>query len=386
MTNHPFRRPGVTRRQFLGRSGLALGGLAFMPSVLTACGGDDDESSGSVEQDTKSLYFANWPAYLDEETVGLFEQASGISMRYTEEFNDNYEYFAKIQPQLGSGKRIEPDLLAPTSWMAGRLISLGWVEKLPLDKIPNAANLEDGFKNPTWDPTGEYSLPWQAGVTGIAYNKKVTGRDIKSVADLWDPAFKSKVSVLTEWRDTLGIVGMSLGIDITNPTADSLMPIIEELDKHVQSGQIGAFTGNDYLDDLSTGNLGVCLAWSGDIAQLKVDNPDVEFVIPESGGTLWADTMVIPKGSDGIEAAAKWIDFVYDPENAARIAKYVQFISPVKGVKDVLLAEGGESAELANNPLMFPSDEDYENLKSFGLLSEDDEATIDAAFSKLQGN
>ena len=364
-----------TRRQFLGRGGLALGGLAFAPGVLAACG-----------DDTKNLYFASWPAYIDEETVALFEKESGVKFKYTEEYNDNNEYFAKIQPLLSKKKAIEPDLIAPTFWMAGRLIKLGWVEKLPAAKVPNAKNLRSALQKPTWDPTGEYTLPWQSGFAGIAYNISVTGRELTSMDDLWDPEFKGKIGALSEMRDTLGLIGLSLGIDITKPTAKGFDPALAVLQKQVDSGQIKQFTGNDYMDDLTQGNFAACIGWSGDIAQLAKDSPDLRFVIPESGGTLWSDTMVIPAGSDGVDAAAQFMDYCYDPVNAARITAFVQYVSPVEGVADELRKMGGDSAALADNELVFPSDESSKNLKSFGQLTDADEEALDAAFSKIAGN
>lgn len=389
MSNHAHRRPGLSRRQFLGRGGMALGGLALGPRFLTACGSDEDESTGgggATKQDTKNLYFANWPAYIDEETVAMFEKESGISFKYTEEYNDNNEYFAKIQPLLSKGKKIDPDLIAPTFWMAGRLINLGWVDKLDLAKIPNSKNLRSVLQKPTWDPTGEYSLPWQSGFAGIAYNSDVTGRELTSIDDLWDPAFKGKIGVLTEMRDTLGLIGLSEGVDISKPTAKALQKAIDVLQEQVDSGQIKQFTGNDYMDDLTQGNFAACIGWSGDIAQLSKDSPELKFVIPESGGTLWSDTMVIPKGSDGAEAAAQFMDYVYDPVNAARITAYVQYVSPVDGVQDELMKMGGDAAALADNVLLFPSEESSKNLFSFGPLSEKDEEALDAEFSKVQGN
>ena len=277
-------------------------------------------------------------------------------------------------------------MLAPTFWMAGRLISLGWVDKLPLDKIPNAKNLRSSLQKPTWDPTGEYSLPWQSGFAGIAYNEQVTGRALTSIDDLWDPAFKGKIGVLSEMRDTLGLIGLSEGVDISKPTAKSLQKAIDALQEQVDSGQIKQFTGNDYMDDLTQGNFAACIGWSGDIAQLSKDSPELKFVIPESGGTLWSDTMVIPKGSDGVTAAAEFMDYVYDPVNAARIAAYVQYVSPVEGVQDELRKLGGDSAALADNELLFPTEASSKNLSSFGPLSEADEEALDAAFSKVQGN
>lgn len=380
----------LTRRRFLRTSGLAAGAAGLAP-LLAACGSDSDLDSasgdgGAAKQDTKNLYFANWPAYIDEETVDLFEKASGISFKYTEEYNDNNEYFAKIQPLLSKGRSIDPDMLAPTFWMAGRLISLGWVDKLPLDKIPNAKNLRSSLQKPTWDPTGEYSLPWQSGFAGIAYNEQVTGRALTSIDDLWDPAFKGKIGVLSEMRDTLGLIGLSEGVDISKPTAKSLQKAIDALQEQVDSGQIKQFTGNDYMDDLTQGNFAACIGWSGDIAQLSKDSPELKFVIPESGGTLWSDTMVIPQGSDGVTAAAEFMDYVYDPVNAARIAAYVQYVSPVEGVQDELRKLGGDSAALADNELLFPTEASSKNLSSFGPLSEADEEALDAAFSKVQGN
>ena len=399
MSNHarrpaPNTRAGVsnvTRRRFIGRSGVALGGLALGPSFLAACGSDEEtldsgSGSGDVTQDTKSLYFASWPAYIDEETVALFEKDTGIKFNYTEEYNDNNEYFAKIQPLLSKGRAIDPDIIAPTFWMAGRLIGLDWVQKLPLDKIPNASNLNDNLVDPTWDPTGEYTLPWQSGFAGIAYNLETTGRELTSMDDLWAPEFKGKIGVLSEMRDTLGLIAKSLDIDISKPTAKSLQPALDLLAEKVDSGQIRSFTGNDYMDDLSSGSFAACIGWSGDIAQLSLDNPNAKFAIPESGGTLWSDTMVIPTGADGVDAAAEFMNYVYDPVNAARIAAYVQYVSPVKGVQDELRKMGGDSAALADNVLLFPSEESSKNLSSFGQLSDEDEAALDAAFSKIQGN
>ncbi len=382
-----------TRRQFIGRGGLALGGLALGPAFLAACGEDTDSSTksgsssgGSAGSGAKSLYFENWPAYIDEETAALFAKASGIDFKYTESYNDNNEYFAKIQPVLSKGNVIEPDILAPTFWMAGRLISLGWTAKLPLESIPNAKNLVANLQKPSWDPTGEYSLPWQSGFAGVAYNSDVTGRELKSIDDLWDPAFRGKIGLLTEMRDSLGLVALSMGVDITKPTASGFEDVLAAVEKQVSDGQIRSFTGNDYMDDLVQGNFAACIGWSGDIAQLSKDNPAIKFVIPDSGGTLWSDTMIIPAGAANGAAAAKWMDYVYDPVNAARITASVQYVSPVEGVADELTKLGGESAQLVDNVLVFPDDEMKSNLTSFGKLSDEDEEALDAAFSKIQGN
>jgi spermidine/putrescine transport system substrate-binding protein len=399
---NPFSaRSALTRRQLLVRAG-ALGAAGVsLPAILAACGSDSDSDSDSSPGSTpatsagtsggggESLFFENWPAYIDPTEDGLtgtvdrFMEATGIDMRYTEAYNDNNEYFATIQPVLGRGETIEPDIIAPTGWMAGRLINLGWVDKLPLDQVPNAANLRSDLQGASWDTAGEYSLPWQTGFAGIAYNLDATGRELNSVEELFNPEFAGRVGMLTEMRDTMGLIMLGLGIDIESvSTFAEAEPAFEKLAAAKDAGQIRAFTGNDYMDDLSTGNFAVCVGWSGDIQQIAADNPQVRFVIPEEGGTSWADTMVMPKGAKNRDAAAAWMNFVYDPVEAAQIAAWVQYVSPVEGVREELEKI---DPELANSPLLFPDDETLSRTYSFANLSEDVEGEYDAAFSAITG-
>lgn len=403
---NPFRVPAgrstMSRRQLLVRAG-ALGAAGVsLPALLAACGSDGgSESSGTTPGSTGGtvggggggtgggLFFENWPSYIDPTedgaigTVDRFTEATGIDMRYTEAFNDNTAYFAKIQPLLGRGEPIDPDIIAPTSWLANRLITLDWLEKLPIDQVPNAANLRPDLQSPAWDPSGEYTLPWQTGFAGIAYNSDVTGREITSVDDLFDPEFAGKVGALTEMRDTIGIIAMSLGIDISTLSsfADA-QPAFDKLQEAKDSGQIRRFHGNDYFNDLSNGNLAITIGWSGDVAAIARDNPAVKFVFPESGATSWADTMVVPKGARNIEAAAQWMNFVYDPVQAAQITTWVGYVSPVAGVREEVEKL---DADLANDPLVFPDDATLANTKGFAALSEDVEAEFDAAFSAITG-
>lgn len=391
----------LSRRQFLIRSGVLGAAGLTAPQLLAACGGDDDDTAGPSPTDAPSgssapaggggdsLFFENWPAYIDPTEDGLtgtvdrFIEATGIDMRYSEAFNDNVEYFAKIQPVLGRGDTIEPDLIAPTSWMVGRLITLGWLDKLPIDQVPNAVNLREDLVNPAWDPTGEFSLPWQTGFAGIAYNLDVTGRELTSVDDLWDPEFAGKVGALTEMRDTIGVILLSMGVDIsTLESFEQAAPAFEKLEQAKADGQIRRFHGNDYFDDLSNGNFAVTIGWSGDVAQIQLDNPAVRFLFPESGATSWADAMVMPKGAVNRDAAAAWMDFVYDPVQAAQITAWVQYVSPVKGVREEVEKI---DPELANNPLIFPDDATLAATRSFATLSEDVEAEFDAAFSRIIG-
>jgi spermidine/putrescine transport system substrate-binding protein len=389
----------VTRRDFITRTGLAVGGLAIAPSILAACGGSDSSSSaggGEGGGGGGDLAFDNWTLYIDKPyddlygaggTLDEFQKSTGTKIAYTENYNDNNEYFAKIQPLLSKGEPIGPTIIAPTFWMAGRLLGLDWLDKLPLDKIPNAKNLITNLQKPPSDPTGEFSLPWQSGMAGIAYNQSVTGRELRSVADLWDPAFKGKIGMLTEMRDTIGLIAMSEGIDLAKPEFDRFQPAFAKLDEQVKNGQIRQFTGNDYVDDLEQGNYAACIGWSGDVVQLSKSNPNIKFVVPESGGTLWFDTMVLPKGAsqEKIDAAAKWMNYVYDPVNAARITETVQYISPVQGVQDELRKRGADASALADSQLLFPDATTLANLQTWGTLDEAQEQLFDEEFARISG-
>jgi len=380
--------PPLTRRAMLGRMGAVAGAGLLGPGLLAACGGDDSDDTTDTTGgggDSKALWFENWPGYIDEETVGLFAQASGLDFKYTEGFNDNASWFAKNQALLADKKSIGPDIVAPSSWMAARLIGLGWVRALPLDKIPNAANLVPTLQKPTWDPDGTFTLPYQSGMTGIAYNISITGRELTSFADIYDPAFKGKVGMLTEWRDTVGLTMLLLGEDPAEATIDSAAEALDKIEQAANDGQIRQFTGNDYMDDLASGNFAACVGWSGDISQLALDNPDVRFVIPDEGGLQWSDTMALPAGSEHVDNAAVWMDYIYDPENAARLTTFIGYNSPVDGVQDVLAAGDDAQKALSESPLLFPDEETLSRLYVFANLDEEAETAFEERFATIIG-
>jgi spermidine/putrescine transport system substrate-binding protein len=373
----------LSRRAVLGRMSVLAAAGVVGPGLLAACGGDDEASTGGG--DSNALWFENWPGYIDEETVDLFTEASSLDFRYTEGFNDNNEYFAKVQADLAAGNSIGPDIIAPSNWMVARLINLGWVQELPFDDIPNAANLVPELQNPGWDPDGSYSLPYQSGMTGVAYNIAETGRELTSMGDLFAPEFKGRVGMLLEMRDTVGLTMLFTGNDPAAATMDSAAEAFDLIDEAASSGQIRAFTGNDYMDDLATGNFAACVGWSGDISQLALDNPDLRFVIPEAGGMQWSDAMVIPSGAENAANAAQWMNYIYDPENAARITTFIGYNSPVDGVQDVLAAGDETQQALAESPLLFPDDATLARLNVFANLDDETEAAFDERFAEITG-
>jgi spermidine/putrescine transport system substrate-binding protein len=388
----------LSRRRFLTRAGLGMGAVALGPSLLAACGSSDgggSEGGSGGGGGASELSISNWTAYIDQDdsgdftasgtTIDLFQQATGIKVTYKEDFNDNDEYFNKnYSPVLGKGDTLAADITCPTYWMAARIIGLDWVEELPLDDIPNHANLLDSYLDLAWDPGATKHMPWQAGITGIAWNPALTGRDLTSANDLFAEEFAGKVTFLTELRDAVGLTMFGMGADPADADLDEINAALDKIEEAAGSGQILKFTGNEYLRSLENGDVAACVAWSGDIAQLD-PSLGIKFAIPEEGGMQWFDTMVVPKGAPNVAAAAKWMDFVYDPENAARITEYVQYLSPVKGVREVLEAAGGDAAALAENVLLFPDDETTSRLRVFGELAEEDEIAIQSRFNDITG-
>jgi spermidine/putrescine transport system substrate-binding protein len=387
-----LRNP-LTRRRILQRG--AAGALsASALAYLAACGTDEPSGSGDEAQKEEaipkgeiasSMYFANWPAYIDEERSALksFQDKYGTKVKYVEEVNDNDQFFGKVRQQYDQGNSGGRDIHVVTDWMAARMKLLGYVQKFDKSTMPNAnANLIDRLKSPPFDPKREFSMPWQSGMTGIIYRKDKVKRPPKSVDDLFDPAYKGKVTMLTEMRDTVGLVAAWQGANPEKGTLDEYMKAIDAVQEQVDSGQVRGFTGNEYIKDVPKGDSWVIFGWSGDAVQLKADNPNIEFVLPESGGMLWTDNMQIPVGAPHAYTAEKFIDYVYQPEVQAPIEAYINYICPVNGTKEVLAKT---DASLAENPLIFPDAEVFANTYIFRDLKPEEEQELNDAFQKLIG-
>ncbi|MFJ9727768.1 PotD/PotF family extracellular solute-binding protein [Streptomyces sp. NPDC101209] len=390
-------RAAMTRRSLMRASAggaLALGGLA----TLSGCGiPAAGKTSGGVSADDHSakekvVNFSNWPEYIDVDdsekhhpTLDAFRKRTGISVKYTEDINDNDEFFGKIQPQLAAGQDTGRDLIVLTDWLAARMIRLGYVQKLDSSNLPHAyANLSEQFRSPDWDPGRAYSYVWQGISTVIAYNKKaLDGVEVKSISDLLDnPKLKGRVGFLTEMRDSVGMTMLDMGKDPGKFTADDYDAVIARLQKAVDKGQIRRFTGNDYTSDLSKGDFAACVAWGGDIVQLQADNPDVGYVIPDSGYMTSTDNMLIPNKARHKTNAERLIDYYYELEPAAELAAYINYVSPVAGVVPYL-AKIDKSA--AKNPLIVPDKAMQAKSHAFRSLSAKEETAFQQKFAKLTG-
>jgi spermidine/putrescine transport system substrate-binding protein len=383
------RNTGLSRRGFLRGIG-ATGAAAAGASLLAACGSDsgggDTTGGGS---DEKVLNFANWPLYIDQikrdnqapgTTMADFMDETGIQVSYTEPINDNEEYFAKIRPVLAAGKDVGVDSFVLTDWMASKLINLDWLETLDKSNIPNFDNLTSTLKSPTFDPNRDYSIPWQSGVTGIAYDKSLTD-PVNTVSDLLtNPDLNGSITLLKEMRDTMGLILLDQGSDPADFNADEWSSAIDTLQSANDAGQIRQFTGNNYAQLLAKGDIKACFAWSGDVIQLQFDNPNIVFKIPEAGGILWSDNMLIPNNAQHKANAETWMNYYYQPKVAAKLAAWVNYICPVDGAQDEMLKI---DKSLATNPLIFPTQDDYAQLSIFRALSDEEETQFASEFQSI---
>ncbi len=280
--------------------------------------------------------------------------AEGLTVEYTEGYVDNIEGFEAVVS--GTVELDEPlwDIVVPTNWRAAEMIANGWAEPLPIEVIPNHVNIDPAFLTNSWDRGCRFQMPWQVGITGIAYDPELTGRPITSISDLLDPALAGRVGFIGEMREAVGLLMLANGDDPSRPTRAAADAAIDVIADAAAAGQIGAFTFEDFADRLASGELAAAMAWSGDVALLQNDRPDITFVIPEEGAVQWFDTMVIPTGSPALAAAGRFMNFVYDPVNAARITEWVSYISPVMGVREELLRRGGGVGRAGGQPRAVP--------------------------------
>jgi spermidine/putrescine transport system substrate-binding protein len=362
----------VLSRRELVRRAIAGSTLLTLPGVLAACGGSESESSGSDGDKTlaKTLRFSNWTLYIDVDektkkhpTLDMFKKKTGTTVRYIEDINDNASYFGKIQGPLSRGQSIDRDIIVLTdnTRYPSLLIKKGWVEKLDKSAIPTIDTLQDALAHPNWDENRDYSLPWQSGMTGIAYNEKLTD-PVLSMDDLLEnPKLKGKITLLNEMADAMSLVMLANGDDPAKVTDATFDKALKRIQKAVDSGQVRQFTGNDYSGPLAKGDLSACMAWSGDVVQLQPDNPNLHWNLAETGGDIWTDNMLIPKGGD-VYTASTYMNFVYDPKIQALIEAYVNYICPVKGAKQEMLKL---DPDIAKNTLIFPTDKMLDNVHIF---------------------
>jgi spermidine/putrescine transport system substrate-binding protein len=388
----------LSRRGFL-RGTAASGAVIAGAGLLSACGtpaakvaSANQAAATDLSDKDKVVNFSNWPSYIDIDakvatdhpTLDAFKKQTGITVAYVEDINDNQTFYGKIQPQLQAGQDTGRDLIVMTDWKAAQMVKQNYVQRIDHANTPNLpGNIIAGpLHAPAWDPARAYSAPWQSGLTGICYDKKKT-QPVASISDLLTrPDLKGKIAVLTEMRDTIGLIMLDQGVDPGAFTDDEFHAAISMLQKAKDSGQIRAFTGNEYIQSIKKGDIVACLAWSGDVIAMQADRPEMTWSPPAKGVMQWADNMLIPNKAQHKKNAELLMNYYYDPKVAAQLAAYVNYICPVQGAQEAMQAI---DAGLAKNPLIFPTDADRANFHSFKPLNDADTLKYEGLFDHVTG-
>lgn len=377
---------------------LQYGGLAGAGAVVAACGGgiggtktpSATPTVSDVSDTEKIINWSTWIDYIDIDDAGhrpsldRFEKETGVHINYNEDYNDNDEFYAKVRAQLESGQSIGRDIVTPTDWMANLWIRKGYADRLDLANIPNHANIGKSWMDVSFDPQRAFSMPWQSGFAGLGWNKKqllkVTGKtEIKTLDELWDPKLKGRVTILSEMRDSIGVTLMAMGKRADKFTDDEYQAAIDLLQSKVDDGTIRQVTGNDYKTAMASGEVIAAIAWSGDMLN---DTDTYGFTIPESGGTLWTDNLIIPILASHKKNAESWMNFYYQPDVAATVAAYVNYISPVTGAQEAMAKIDPTQTD---NPAIFPDQATLSRVQVFMPLNDSQQASYSSKFAALSG-
>jgi spermidine/putrescine transport system substrate-binding protein len=365
--------------------------LAAALAGVTACGEDQPKTAkdapvapgGPVKGE---MTISQWPLYVDpgqNGTIKEFERATGVAVKYIEEINDNAEFYGKLRPVLARGDSGGRSVITVSDWLAARMYKLGYLQRLDKSRLPNVAkNLIPALRRPAADPDRDFTVPWQSGMTGLIVRTDLAP-GVDELKDLFDPRYKGKVTMLTEMRDSVPLTLKSMGIDPDSASTDQWLAAVAKIKQAADSGQIRRFTGNEYIKNLPKGDTWIAMGWSGDAVQLQKDNPNIEFVMPKEGCMLWSTSMEIPIGAPNPQAAQAFMNFVYDPKVQADIAEYVNYVTPVKGVKEILRKR---DPALARSQLIFPSEHYTRNCSFEPVLGGEQGQVVTEAFQNALGN
>jgi spermidine/putrescine transport system substrate-binding protein len=394
------RRRTLTRRTALAGAagiGTTIGLAACAPGGETATE-TSIVAATDVSDTEKVLVWYNWPGYMDlsedelsRPTLDRFQEESGIAVEYLEEYNDNDEWYGINRNELLAGKDVGADLICPTDWLAARLVNDGQVQKLDSANIPNKVNVAPAYLGAEYDPNREFTLPYQGILGGIAYNKELykelTGKDApESVEDLWQAELNGRIVLISEMRDSIGVIALSKGIDITSAsslTEDAFNGVIDDIAALYADGKIKAFAGNEYMDGFANDEYVAGIVWSGDVVQMNfgAGYDKFGFFIPETGGTISADMFTVPMGATHKKNAELLMNYYYDPKNAAELAAWVNYITPVVGAYEEAIKL---DPELAENKLIFPDEAFLASTNGFRALSAQEEQSFVTAWGRVQ--
>ena len=408
-SNHPPESPQVdpallrgltqsrhSRRDLLRLMGMGAGAVGA-GSLLSACGvsgqspsaGSSPSSSKAVadaavaywkdKKKTGQVNWANWPLYIDtagkgnHPSINQFEKQYGIKVDYSEPIQDDASFFATIRPTLQAGQYTGYDTTVITNGQyLTDLMQLDYLIPLDQSRLSNFKKYAGAkYRNPDYDPGNKYSIPWQAGFTGLGYDPAKTGGPITSWQDLLNPKFKGKIGMLADPTE-LGNAGMfALGIDPKTSTVDDWKKAAAWLEK--VKPNVRKYYEQDYVKALVNGDIWIAHAWSGDIFQSNLSGSKLKFVIPKEGGLLWTDNFVILKGAQNPVDAMMLMDYYYQPDKAAEVAEWVNYVTPVPSAKQKVLQDAKQAKkpsdakylrQVADSYAVFPTDKTYNEVST----------------------
>ncbi|GAA1787278.1 spermidine/putrescine ABC transporter substrate-binding protein [Leucobacter iarius] len=383
------RQAPVSRRRLL--QGAGLGAALLGASGLAACSSKKTYGDGSKG----TIRWANWTYYLDFDektkdypTLNDFMEKTDIAVDYYEDIDDNKTFIAKIKDQLQLGQDTGYDVFVPSDTTIVRLVEKDQLRKFDRSLVPNVGEqMIDLVKHATFDPDRIMSIPYQAGMTGLVYNTKLYPKGIKRVSDLWAPELKGKVNLLSEQDDTTGLIMLEQGVDIVGDKwgDDQFYAALDVVKKQLAKGQVATIKGNSYTQDLQQEKIWAGMCWSGDIAILNEEAGEEiwKFVVPESGASVFIDSFSMPKATESYKQVHELVNYYYEPEVAARVAQYVQYVTPVAGARDAMAKL---DPKLADNPLIFPDEEMSKHIFDMRSLTAQEDDRYTKAFQKVMGN
>ncbi|MEX5709273.1 spermidine/putrescine ABC transporter substrate-binding protein [Parafrankia sp. FMc6] len=387
---------GLTRRRFDRRDLLRLTGAAGSAALLAACGVKGEAGDSAQAADVAgywagkakagTLDFANWPLYMDvgssdaeHPSLDLFTQETGIKVTYREVVQENESFFAQIRPGLAENQPVGYDLMVLTNGITlSRVIQLGYLAPLDHKRLPTfAANADPSVKDPAYDPGNQFTVAWQSGITGIAYDPEKTGREITSFADLMDPAFAGKVGMFGENQELPNLALLGIGVAPADSAPEDWRRAADKLIEQRDAGIVRKYYDQSYIDSLAGGDLWISMAWSGDVYQQLAAGTKLKFVVPEEGGLIWTDSMCIPRTAAHPVDALTYMDFVYRPDVAGMLAEYINYITPVPAARDHV------SPELAESTLLFPTRAEFDRVHRFRVLTTEEETEWNKIFQPV---
>lgn len=317
----------------------------------------------------------NWGEYLDPEVLTMFEEETGIDVVY-EEFETN----EILYPKISSGA-IAYDVICPSDYMIQRMIENNLLAEINFDNIPNVKNIGKDYMEQSrqFDPENKYSVPYCWGTVGILYNKTMVDEPITSWSVLWDEKYKDNILMQDSVRDAFGVTLKYLGYSLNSTDLDELTEARDLLIK--QKPLVQAYVIDQVRDKMIGNEAAIGVIYSGEAIYTQMENPDLEYVIPEEGSNIWIDSWVIPKNAENKENAEKFINFLCRPEIALMNFEYITYSTPNIEARKMI-----EDEEIRNSEIAFPDLSKYDNLETFQYLGTEADQTYGELWNQVKSH